>query len=443
MPAAQKTVGFSKLSRAEKIELITALTNDPVAAKGLFDSHLHPDRELQDRYEKFSENTLTNFYLPYGIAPNFLVNGRIYHLPMVTEESSVLAAAAHAARFWSERGGFKARVIGKEKKGQVHFLWTGGKDKLEVLFNAQKDLLLDELAPLTSGMHARGGGITSFLLLDKTALLPNYYQLDLSVNTADAMGANFINSVLEQLAEAWTIRVNQAVQEGTLQGKLEVIMSILSNYTPECLVEAEAETPVGELSQLDPGGNGESFARRFLTAVRIAEEDPYRAVTHNKGIFNGIDAVVIATGNDFRAVEACGHAYASRNGRYSSLSSASISDGKFRIGLRIPMAVGTVGGLTRLHPLAAKSLEILGFPNSDELMMLAACAGLANNFSAVRSLITSGIQKGHMKMHLSNILLELGASPEEQAAIASRFAGKTISRSEVAGFLERMRADKK
>ncbi len=439
MPAGSKIEGFSRLSRREKADLIAALTRDPVATSDTFDSHLHHDPELRQRYERFSENTLSNYYLPFGIAPNFLINDRYYHVPMVTEESSVVAAASHAAKFWSDRGGFKAVIEGREKKGQVHFTWSGNNNHLRNLFTEKQTDLLASVEDLISGMVSRGGGISSLNLVDRTALLPGYYQLDVSFLTADAMGANFINSVLETIADRWSDLVGKAVGAGQLSGDLDIIMSILSNYTPESRVLVTVETQLGNLAALDPGSDGKAFAEKYIKAVKLAEIEPYRAVTHNKGIFNGVDAVVLATGNDFRAVEACGHAYAARKGQYGSLSFAEIENGIFRTGLRLPMAVGTVGGLTRLHPLAAKSLEILGYPGSDELMMIIAAAGLANNFSAIRSLITSGIQKGHMKMHLTNILLELGATPEEQALIASRFAGQTISRRDVSGFLEELR----
>ncbi|MCY7327305.1 MAG: hydroxymethylglutaryl-CoA reductase, partial [Saprospiraceae bacterium] len=179
-----------------------------------------------------------------------------------------------------------------------------------------------------------------------------------------------------------------------------------------------------------------TLADRFATAVRIANIDPYRATTHNKGIFNGIDAVVLATGNDFRAIEACGHAYASRGGHYHSLSRCKVSDGVFRFELEIPLALGTVGGLTALHPLAKYSLELLGHPSARELMCIVACAGLAQNFAAVRSLVTTGIQQGHMKMHLTNILHHLGASDEEAAAAQFHFSKQTVSFSAVRTYLE-------
>lgn len=184
---------------------------------------------------------------------------------------------------------------------------------------------------------------------------------------------------------------------------------------------------------------GEEFASKFQLAVRIAEEDVYRATTHNKGIFNGVDAVVIATGNDFRAVEAAGHTYAARTGKYKSLSTVELKDGKFIYSLTLPMALGTVGGLTSLHPLAKQSLEMLGNPSAEELMMIAASVGLANNFAAVRSLVTKGIQMGHMKIHLMNILNHFEATDEEKTKAVEYFIGQKVSFNNVRQFLNKTR----
>ncbi len=247
------------------------------------------------------------------------------------------------------------------------------------------------------------------------------------------MGANFINSVLETMAEALS-----SIMKGE-DAAPRIIMSILSNYTPECRVNCFVEGDTAVFNETDPNMTGDEFARKFKKAVDIAIHDPYRAVTHNKGIFNGMDAVVLATGNDYRAVEACGHAYASKDGRYSCLSRVEVSERSFRLSLDVPLAVGTVGGLTGTHPMAGVALEILGHPSAEQLMQVIGAAGLATNFSAVRSLITSGIQKGHMKMHLSNILRQLKASPGEIEKATLHFMDRTISHAEVSHFLNSIR----
>jgi len=204
------------------------------------------------------------------------------------------------------------------------------------------------------------------------------------------------------------------------------VMSILSNYVPNCTVRAEVSCPVNELrlsAELTP----QQTAEKILQAIKIAQIEPYRAVTHNKGIMNGIDAVVLATGNDFRAVEAGIHAYACRNGQYSSLTYAEIDNGIFRFWIEIPLALGTVGGLTNLHPLVKLNMEILQNPSAEELMQIIAVAGLAQNFAAVSSLVTTGIQKGHMKMHLLNILNQLGANDMEKATLVEHFKTNPVT----------------
>lgn len=215
-------------------------------------------------------------------------------------------------------------------------------------------------------------------------------------------------------------------------------MSILSNYVPECLVRAEVSCKVEDLNE-DDNISPQDFANKFIQAVRIAEVEPYRAVTHNKGVMNGIDAVVLATGNDFRAVEAGVHAFASRNGSYSSLTHASVEDGIFKFWIEIPLALGTVGGLTGLHPLVKLSLEMLNKPSAKELMMIVAVAGLAQNFAALRSLTTTGIQQGHMKMHLMNILNQYHASDNEKIVLIEHFKTNVVTHNAVVEAIENLR----
>jgi hydroxymethylglutaryl-CoA reductase len=219
---------------------------------------------------------------------------------------------------------------------------------------------------------------------------------------------------------------------------IEVVMSILSNYVPNCVVRAEVSCPVDLLVEKHIP-NPKEFAKKFIQAVQIAEVEPYRAVTHNKGIMNGIDAVVLATGNDFRAVEAGIHAYAARNGSYTSLSHAKIENDIFTFWMEVPLALGTVGGLTSLHPMAKFSLEILKNPSAKELMQFVAVAGLAQNFAALRSLTTSGIQEGHMKMHLNNILNQFKATEEESILIRKHFKHHAVSHNAVVDYIENLR----
>jgi hydroxymethylglutaryl-CoA reductase len=346
-----------------------------------------------------------------------------------------VAAASKAAKFWSARGGFKTTILGTEKIGQVHFLYEGDTQKLIEYFNFVKPFLFSEVDSITKNMQKRGGGISDIQLIDKTAALENYYQLHATFQTKDSMGANFINSCLEQFAKTFKNK-----SEAFGMPSIQIVMSILSNFVPNCVVRAEVSCPVSELNE-DKNNTSSEFAEKFLTAVKIAEVEPYRAVTHNKGIMNGIDAVVLATGNDFRAVEAGVHAFASKNGSYTSLSHAKIENGIFTFWLEVPLALGTVGGLTNLHPLVKFSLEMLGNPSATELMEIVAVAGLAQNFAALRSLTTSGIQQGHMKMHLNNILNQHQATKEEKLLVVAHFENQTVSHNLVVDFLERLRTN--
>jgi hydroxymethylglutaryl-CoA reductase len=438
--------GFSKLSKEEKINWIAnEYFANPSEAIATIKQYWNNDSKLQQLHDEFIENTITNFYLPMGIAPNFLINGKYYSVPMVIEESSVVAAAAKSAKYWSTRGGFKATVLNTEKIGQVHFIFKGESEKLQAFFNSVKSNLVASTESITKNMQKRGGGILSLELRDKTTELENYYQLHVTFETKDSMGANFINSCLEQLAKTLKVEAQNYTYFTETEKEITIVMSILSNYVPNCIVRAEVSCAVEDLAENLPAdkqgkfNNPHEFAEKFVQAVRIAEIEPYRAVTHNKGIMNGVDSVVLATGNDFRAVEAGMHAYASRNGKYSSLSHAKVENGIFTFWMEIPLALGTVGGLTSLHPLVKMALEILGKPSAKELMQVVAVTGLAQNFAALRSLTTTGIQEGHMKMHLNNILNQFQATSEERQAIVKHFENNAISHASVVELLENLR----
>ncbi len=421
--------GFSKFTKAEKIDWLIRnhFQNNP-NAKANLERYWNADSDLQKLHDEFTENTISNFYLPFGIAPNFLINDKIHVIPMTIEESSVVAAASNAAKFWMQRGGFKANVISTTKVGQVHFMFYGESTKLNALFRAIKPQLFEQTKFITKNMEARGGGILDIELINKTSKLENYYQLHVTFETMDAMGANFINSCLEQIADFFK----------SCSEKIDVVMSILSNYVPDCLVRAEVSCKVDALGSHE-SYTGQEFADTFIQAVQIAEVEPYRAVTHNKGIMNGVDAVVLATGNDFRAVEAGVHAYAARSGTYASLTHASIEDGVFKFWIELPLALGTVGGLTGLHPLVKTALELLGNPTAKQLMEIVAVAGLAQNFAALKSLTTTGIQQGHMKMHLLNILNQFKASETEKSHLIEHFKKNTVTHTAVVEAIEKLR----
>jgi len=442
MPERKIIQGFSKLSKREKIRLISSFFPFPEEVEQDLVSYQHANPSYQKLFDEFSENTLSNFYMPFGIAPNMRINGHVHFIPMVIEESSVVAAASNSAKYWLHRGGFHSRVISTRKMGQVHFIWNGDKERLFKSMDDLRNRLIVNSTHITRNMVRRGGGITGIELVDMTDEMPGYYQLKSTFETVDSMGANFINSCLEDFAITLRNFIAESDFFQDAEREVEVVMSILSNYTPECLVEAYVECPIKELTGIDEKMTPEQFASKFERAVRIAQIDTHRATTHNKGVFNGIDAVVLATGNDFRAVEACGHTYASRNGKYTSLTDVSLEGGIFRYTLQLPLALGTVGGLTTLHPLAKFSLELLGNPNAQELMEIAAATGLANNFAAIKSLTTKGIQLGHMKMHLMNILNHFQATEREKNMAVEHFKTHKVSFNAVRDLLSVLRKEK-
>lgn len=427
--------GFSKLSKEDKLEKVTQHFSNPEETIKTLKSFWHRDLGKQKRFDEFSENTISNFFFPFGVTPNMVINGRNYIVPMVIEESSVVAAASSSAKYWSDKGGFQTRIIDTQKVGQVHFNFKGSYEKLKKHMPSIKAKMIVDTDNITVNMNRRGGGIIDIELVNMTQEMENYYQIKATFQTVDSMGANFINSCLEEFAETLKsyIKLSNDFEED--EKDIKIIMSILSNYTPDCIVEAWVESDIQDL--IIPGENmtPEEFVWKFKQAVRIAEIDVHRATTHNKGVFNGIDAVVLATGNDFRAVEACGHTYAGKDGKYSSLTKVEIKNGRFRYSLKIPLALGTVGGITTLHPMAKFSLELLGNPTANELMSIAASVGLANNFAAIKSLVTKGIQHGHMKMHLLNILNHFGASNDEKKEAVQFFKNKKVSFARVAEYL--------
>ena len=265
--------GFSKLSKEGKIEWLTNnYTADPEKSYEIITSYWHNNADTQKLHDEFIENTLTNYYLPFGVAPNFLINGRLICVPLAIEESSVVAAAAKAANFWYERGGFKTSIISTEKIGQVHFTYKGDGEKLRSFVNEIKPLFFSDTDETTRNMRARGGGILDIQLVDKTLDEPDYYQLFATFETCDSMGANFINSCLEQFAKTLKREVEKSERFSEEEKDITIIMCILSNYTPKCLVRAEVSCKVEELEDEKKEYTWQEFVEKFTKAVRIAED---------------------------------------------------------------------------------------------------------------------------------------------------------------------------
>ena len=339
------------------------------------------------------ENYLTNYEIPMGVALNFLINDKEYLVPMATEEPSVIAAASHAAKIIKNNGGFSSFVISRLMTGQIIFHKV--KKPLELLHlieQHQKDLM--HVANLSHPKIVElGGGLRSL----QTQIIEDFVVIYATIDTKDAMGANTINTILEAMSDYLKTVTEESI-----------LMSILSNLSTECLVEAYCEIDPKMLKHSDV------IAEKISDASLIAHLDPYRATTHNKGIMNGISAVVLATGNDTRAIEASLHSYASLGGKYESLTHWTINKKGNIVGsIRIPMAVGTVGGTIDIHPKALLSKKILGFKSTEELMTIIASVGLAQNFAALYALTTDGINKGHMQLHAKSLALQAGASGDE------------------------------
>ncbi|MGX6961187.1 hydroxymethylglutaryl-CoA reductase, degradative [Vagococcus xieshaowenii] len=408
MEKASSISKFYQKSREERLALLTerAFLSEETAkllfnAKGL----------SEEVANHLIENQISQFTLPMGVALNFIVDGEECLIPMVTEEPSVIAACSNAARFTRATGGFKTSFPERLQTGQMIFYnledFSEGKRLIE-----QR---IDEIKQLAQLAHpsivARGGGLVDL----KAHIIYNekdqaeYLTVYLFVDVKEAMGANIVNTILEG--------VTPVIQEWL---RAEKLMSILSNYNDRALVSSSCSIPFNQLATKEL--SGDVVAEKIVKASHYAKLDPYRAVTHNKGMMNGIDAVVMATGNDTRAIEAGIHAYAAKDGRYQGLTNWYIdSKSNCLIGeLTLPLLLGSLGGAINALPLAKASQELLQTHDAEILGRIICSVGLAQNFAAIRALVTEGIQKGHMSLHASALAIHAGAVGDEIEAIASQ-----------------------
>src|SRR6188508_1353277 len=348
-----------------------------------------------DKVDRMVENAIGNYSLPLGIATNFVINEKEYLVPMAIEEPSVIAAASNAAKLARSCGGFKATADSSIMRGQIQVTNTLDIKKAMRTISKNKEYLLKMANSLSKNVKAidlNTRVITSDI--DRSKMLVS----ELYVDCKDSMGANTVNSMCELLGPEIERMVN---------GNGKVNLKILSNYATERIVISKATFKKEELG-------GTEVVDRILSAFAFAFSDPHRAVTHNKGIMNGIDSVAIATGQDFRAIEAGCHAYACRDGQYRSLTKwYQNSKGDLVGEIEIPMAVGIIGGITNTHPIVKACLKLMNISNSQELATISAASGLAQNFSAIRALSNEGIQKGHMKLHSKNIAIIAGATNDK------------------------------
>ncbi len=345
------------------------------------------------------ENAIGVYALPLGVATNFLINGKDYLVPMVVEEPSVVAGLSNAARLFRDGGGFTTSSDEPVMIGQIQVLDLADVYVAAGTVMAQRLQLMAEANQVSSSIVEYGGGARDLQVrpIVDTPVGPMLI-VHLLMDTRDAMGANTINTALEHIAPF----IEQATGG-------RVNLRILSNLADHRKVRAEGRIPKKELAT--DKLSGEDAVQAIVEAGVFAEVDPYRAATHNKGIMNGVDAVVIATGNDWRAIEAGAHAFAARGGRYTSLTQWwQDDDGNLRGYIELPMAVGTVGGATRVHPAASAALKLLGVESARELAEVCAAVGLAQNLAAMRALATEGIQRGHMRLHARQIAVAAGAA---------------------------------
>ncbi|MCB9101135.1 MAG: hydroxymethylglutaryl-CoA reductase, degradative [Anaerolineales bacterium] len=410
-------VGLYKLSQSERLDAITGYANlnqNDIQAlnRGL----------TMEQADSMIENVIGRYTLPLGLGTNFLINGQEFVVPMVVEEPSIVAAVSYAAKLISAGGGFKTSSSEPLMIGQVQLLDLTDLVEATAKINAAEAELLAVANQFHPTIQKLGGGAKGIecRFLPDTPAGPMLI-VHLLYDCRDAMGANAVNTAVEAIAP---------LLEQITSGRVN--LRILSNLTDRRTARAEGLVPVDQLAR--PGVNGEHVAQAIFEAWAFAAADPYRAATHNKGIMNGIDAVALATGNDWRALEAGAHAYAARNGCYTSLTDWSVitlDDGNYLKGvLDMPLSVGTVGGATKAHPTARVSMKILGNPHARTLAEIMAAAGLAQNLAALRALATEGIQTGHMRLHARQVALAAGASADQVQRIADILVSENNIREE-------------
>ena len=418
--------GFSKKSYHERLELLRA--------QALLSPEKQTSLEQDEQVslvvaDQLSENVVGTFSLPYSIIPELVVNGQDYTVPYVTEEPSVVAAASYASKIIKRAGGFTAQVHERQMIGQVALYQVADPEQAQVKIASKKAELLELANQAYPSIVKRGGGARD-LHVEQIKGETNFLVVYLHADTQEAMGANMLNTMLEAL---------KPVLEELSQG--QSLMGILSNYATDSLVTANCRIAFRYLSpQRD---QGREIAEKIALASQFAQADPYRAPTHNKGIFNGIDAILIATGNDWRAIEAGAHAFASRDGRYQGLSQWTLDmEREELVGqMTLPMPVATKGGSIGLNPRVALSHELLGNPSAKELAQIIVSIGLAQNFAALKALVSTGIQQGHMKLQAKSLALLAGASESEVAPLVERLiADKTFNLETAQRYLENLRS---
>lgn len=360
------------------------------------------------------ENQISEFELPMGIAQNFVINGQSFLIPMVTEEPSVIAAASNGAKI---AGNFVAEIKERLMRGQIVFYDVKNSDKIANEILEKQEKIFEQAELSYPSIVKRGGGLRE--VSSRIFSSQKFLSVDVKVDVKDAMGANIINSILEGIAELFRRWFPDE----------KILFSILSNYATESLVKVTCEIPVERLSKK---ADGYEIGQKIMAASQYSKIDPYRASTHNKGIMNGINAVILATGNDTRAISAAIHAYAAKDGAYQGLANWELQE-KMLVGeLEIPLPVATVGGGVKVLPKAQAAMEILGISDAKELAKVIAAVGLAQNLAALRALVSEGIQRGHMSLQARSLALSVGAQADEIAILSQQLRKEKVMNQEVA-----------
>lgn len=360
------------------------------------------------------ENQISEFELPMGIAQNFVINGQSFLIPMVTEEPSVIAAASNGAKI---AGNFVAEIKERLMRGQIVFYDVKNSDKIANEILEKQEKIFEQAELSYPSIVKRGGGLRE--VSSRIFSSQKFLSVDVKVDVKDAMGANIINSILEGIAELFRRWFPDE----------KILFSILSNYATESLVKVTCEIPVERLSKK---ADGYEIGQKIMAASQYSKIDPYRASTHNKGIMNGINAVILATGNDTRAISAAIHAYAAKDGAYQGLANWELQE-KMLVGeLEIPLPVATVGGGVKVLPKAQAAMEILGISDAKELAKVIAAVGLAQNLAALRALVSEGIQQGHMSLQARSLALSVGAQADEIAILSQQLRKEKVMNQEVA-----------
>ncbi|BEP45676.1 hydroxymethylglutaryl-CoA reductase, degradative [Variovorax sp. V15] len=430
MVADSRLPNFRALTPAQRLEHIAGIASLTADETALLS---RPGALGMDRANGMIENVIGTFELPLGVAGNFVVNGREYLVPMVVEEPSVVAAASFMAKLAREGGGFEASSTGPLMRAQVQVVGIGDPHGARLALLRARERILEVANSRDKVLIGLGGGcrdieVHVFESTPRGAMVV----MHLIVDVRDAMGANTVNTMAEAVSP-----LVEELTGGTVR------LRILSNLADLRLARARVRLAPAVLATRER--SGEEVVEGVIDAYTFAAVDPYRAATHNKGIMNGIDPVIVATGNDWRAVEAGAHAYACRHGRYTSLTTWEKDNTGALVGtIELPMPVGLVGGATKTHPLARLALKVLGVRSAQELGEVAAAVGLAQNLGALRALATEGIQRGHMALHARNIALVAGAAGEEIDAVAKQMAAEHDVRTDRAvALLEALRKNKK